>query len=86
MDNSKLLHSIVKILQNNKDIMIEEKYDSAKKILIELTIEQHFCHYFYFLTCAVIVLFLPQAFLYLLNYVALILIEIHNKDTIVHPI
>ena len=32
MDNSKLLHSIVKILQNNKDIMIEEKYDSAKKI------------------------------------------------------
>jgi hypothetical protein len=86
MDNSKLLHSIVKILQNNKDIMIEEKYDSAKKILIELTIEQHFCHYFYFLTCAVIVLFLPQAFLYLLNYVVLILIEIHNKDTIVHPI
>jgi hypothetical protein len=66
--------------------MIEEKYDSAKKILIELTIEQYFCHYFYFLICAVIVLFLSQAFLYLLNYVALILIEIHNKDTIVHPI
>jgi hypothetical protein len=42
MDDSKLLHSIVRILQNNKDIMIEEKYDSAKKILIGLTIEQHF--------------------------------------------
>ena len=66
--------------------MIEEKYDSAKKILIELTIEQRFCRCFYFLTCAVIVLFLLQAFLYLLNYVALILIGIHNKDTIVHPI
>jgi HAD superfamily hydrolase (TIGR01484 family) len=39
MDNSKLLHSIVKILQNHKDIMIEEKYDSAKEILIGLTID-----------------------------------------------
>ena len=39
MDNSRLLHSIVKVLQNNKDIMIEEKYDSAKEILIGLTID-----------------------------------------------
>jgi HAD superfamily hydrolase (TIGR01484 family) len=41
MDNSKLLHSVVKILrnQNYKDIMIEEKYDSAKEILIGLTID-----------------------------------------------
>ena len=39
MDNSKLLHSVVKILQNHKDIMMEEKYDSAKEILIGLTID-----------------------------------------------
>ena len=39
MDNSRLLHSIVKVLQNHKDIMIEEKYDSAKEILIGLTID-----------------------------------------------
>ena len=39
MDNSRLLHSIVKILQNHKDITIEEKYDSAKEILIGLTID-----------------------------------------------
>ena len=39
MDNSKLLHNVVKILQNYKDIMIEEKYDSAKEILIGLTID-----------------------------------------------
>src|SRR5215204_654037 len=39
MENSKLLHSIVKVLQNHKDIMIEEKYDSAKEILIGLTID-----------------------------------------------
>ena len=40
MDNSKLLHSVVKILQTHYgDIMIEEKYDSAKEILIGLTID-----------------------------------------------
>jgi HAD superfamily hydrolase (TIGR01484 family) len=39
MDKSRLLHSIVKVLQNHKDIMIEEKYDSAKEILIGLTID-----------------------------------------------
>jgi hypothetical protein len=39
MDSSKLLHSVVKVLQNHKDIMIEEKYDSAKEILIGLTID-----------------------------------------------
>ena len=35
MDNSKLLHNIVEILQNqnHKDIMIEEKYTSDKEIL-----------------------------------------------------
>jgi HAD superfamily hydrolase (TIGR01484 family) len=38
---SKLLHSVVKILrnQNHKGIMIEEKYDSAREILIGLTID-----------------------------------------------
>jgi hydroxymethylpyrimidine pyrophosphatase-like HAD family hydrolase len=41
MDNSKLLHNIVESLQNQnyKDITIEEKYDSAKEILIGLTID-----------------------------------------------
>ena len=41
MDNSKLLHDIVEILQNHnyKDIMIEEKYTSNKEILIGLTID-----------------------------------------------
>ena len=41
MDNSKLLHNIMKILQNQnyKDIMIEEKYTSDKEILIGLTID-----------------------------------------------
>ena len=34
-----MLHSVVKILQNRKDIMIEEKYDSAKEILIGLTVD-----------------------------------------------
>ena len=38
-ENSKMLHSVVKILQNRKDIMIEEKYDSAKEILIGLTVD-----------------------------------------------
>jgi HAD superfamily hydrolase (TIGR01484 family) len=41
MDNSKFLHNIVESLQNqnHKGIMIEEKYDSAKEILIGLTID-----------------------------------------------
>ena len=41
MDNSKLLHNIVEILQthNYKNIMIEEKYTSNRKILIGLTID-----------------------------------------------
>jgi hypothetical protein len=41
MDNSKLLHNIVEILQthNYKDIMIEEKYTSNREILIGLTID-----------------------------------------------
>jgi HAD superfamily hydrolase (TIGR01484 family) len=41
MDNSKLLHNIVESIQNQnyKDITIEEKYDSAKEILIGLTID-----------------------------------------------
>lgn len=41
MDNSKLLHNIVEILQthNFKNIMIEEKYTSNRKILIGLTID-----------------------------------------------
>jgi hypothetical protein len=41
MDSSKLLHNIVESLQNqnHKDITIEEKYDSAKEILIGLTID-----------------------------------------------
>jgi|SRR5215208_4426272 HAD superfamily hydrolase (TIGR01484 family) len=41
MDNSKLLHNIVEILQNHnyKDIMIKEKYTSNKEILIGLTID-----------------------------------------------
>jgi HAD superfamily hydrolase (TIGR01484 family) len=41
MDNSKLLHNIVEILQthNHKDIIIEEKYTSNREILIGLTID-----------------------------------------------
>ena len=41
MDNSKLLHNIVEILQNQnyQDIMIEEKYTSDREILIGLTID-----------------------------------------------
>jgi HAD superfamily hydrolase (TIGR01484 family) len=41
MDNSKLLHNIVEILQsqNYTDIIIEEKYTSNKEILIGLTID-----------------------------------------------
>jgi hydroxymethylpyrimidine pyrophosphatase-like HAD family hydrolase len=41
MDNSKLLHNIVEILQNHnyKDIMIKEKYTSNKELLIGLTID-----------------------------------------------
>jgi HAD superfamily hydrolase (TIGR01484 family) len=41
MDNSKLLHNIVEILQNYNygDIMIERKYTSNKEILIGLTID-----------------------------------------------
>ena len=38
-DNSELLHNVMKILQNDKSIMIEEKYDSDKEILIGLTID-----------------------------------------------
>jgi HAD superfamily hydrolase (TIGR01484 family) len=38
-DNSEMLHDIMKILQNDKSIMIEEKYDSDKEILIGLTID-----------------------------------------------
>jgi hydroxymethylpyrimidine pyrophosphatase-like HAD family hydrolase len=41
MNNSKLLHNIVKILQthNYEDIIIEEKYTSNREILIGLTID-----------------------------------------------
>jgi HAD superfamily hydrolase (TIGR01484 family) len=41
MDNSKLLHNVMKILQdqNYQDIMIEEKYTSDREILIGLTID-----------------------------------------------
>jgi HAD superfamily hydrolase (TIGR01484 family) len=41
MDNSKLLHNIVELLQNHnyEDIMIERKYTSNKEILIGLTID-----------------------------------------------
>jgi HAD superfamily hydrolase (TIGR01484 family) len=41
MDNSKLLHNVVKILQTHsyEGIIIEEKHDSAKAILIGLTID-----------------------------------------------
>jgi HAD superfamily hydrolase (TIGR01484 family) len=41
MDNSKLLHNIVEILQNHnyKDIMMKEKYTSNKELLIGLTID-----------------------------------------------
>ena len=41
MDNSKLLRNVVEILQthNYKDIIIEEKYTSNRKILIGLTID-----------------------------------------------
>ena len=39
LDNSKLLYNILKLIHNRKDITIEEKYDSAKEILIGLTID-----------------------------------------------
>jgi HAD superfamily hydrolase (TIGR01484 family) len=41
MDNSRLLHSILKLLQNQnyQDIMIEEKYTYDREILIGLTID-----------------------------------------------
>jgi HAD superfamily hydrolase (TIGR01484 family) len=41
MDNSRLLHNILKLLQNQnyQDIMIEEKYTSDREILIGLTID-----------------------------------------------
>ena len=38
-DNSKMLHSLVKILQNYNDIIVEKKYDSTKEILIGLSID-----------------------------------------------
>jgi hypothetical protein len=38
-DNSKFLYNVLKILQNYKDIIIEEKYTSNKEILIGLTID-----------------------------------------------
>jgi hypothetical protein len=34
MDNSKSLYDILKLIQNSKDIIIEEKYTSDKEILI----------------------------------------------------
>jgi hypothetical protein len=34
MDNSKSLYDILKLIQNRKDIIIEEKYTSDKEILI----------------------------------------------------
>ena len=37
LDNSKLLYDILKLIQKNKDITIEEKYTSDKGILIGLT-------------------------------------------------
>jgi HAD superfamily hydrolase (TIGR01484 family) len=39
LDNSKLLHNILKLIQNHKDITIEEKHTSDKGILIGLTID-----------------------------------------------
>jgi trehalose-6-phosphatase len=39
LDSSKLLYNVLKILQNNKDITIEEKYTSNREILIGLTID-----------------------------------------------
>jgi len=39
MDNSKSLYDILKLIQNRKDITIEEKYTSDKQILIGLTID-----------------------------------------------
>jgi HAD superfamily hydrolase (TIGR01484 family) len=39
LDNSKLLYDILKLIQNRKDITIEEKYTSDKEILIGLTID-----------------------------------------------
>jgi HAD superfamily hydrolase (TIGR01484 family) len=44
-DNSKMLHRLVKILRNHNDIMIEEKYDSTKEILIGLTIDYRHLQY-----------------------------------------
>jgi hypothetical protein len=39
MVNSRLLHKVMKILQNHKCVMMEEKYDSAKEILMGLTFD-----------------------------------------------
>lgn len=39
MDNSRLLHKIMKIAQNHKEIMVEEKYTSDNEILIGLTFD-----------------------------------------------
>jgi HAD superfamily hydrolase (TIGR01484 family) len=39
LDNSKLIYNVLKILQNYKDIIIEEKYTSDREILIGLTID-----------------------------------------------
>ena len=39
LDNSKSLYDILKLIQNRKDITIEEKYTSDKQILIGLTID-----------------------------------------------
>jgi hypothetical protein len=39
LDNSKLLYNILKLIQNHKDITIEEKHTSDKGILIGLTID-----------------------------------------------
>ena len=39
MDNSKLLFNILKLIQNRKDITIEEKHTIDKEILIGLTID-----------------------------------------------
>ena len=39
LDNSKLLFNILKLIQNRKDITIEEKHTSDKGILIGLTID-----------------------------------------------
>jgi HAD superfamily hydrolase (TIGR01484 family) len=46
LDNSKLLNSVVEVLQNHdyRDIMIEKKYTSNNEILIGLTIDYRHLH------------------------------------------